>query len=205
MQAIKTYVPNEMTMLPSNFAPGPFDCICARGKRALHHEGNVRFRELIRENLLKYSNAKSKIEKSIIVSYIVDTIRDASPCGGFVKEIKGHWYQVGDHIAREKVGQNIRDLLHGQYKSSTKAKQCRRKENESLMESEFGQLVKSSVAISKKMKQISSQSFRGSTLFTTAMLNEANIDLLKVIKTVYPTAESMEDMVEEQREVLPTQ
>ena len=194
MQAFKTCDANEITILPSNFTHGPFDCICARGKHALNHEGNLRYRELIRENLLKYSNSKSKFEKSIIVSSIVDSVRDRSPTGGFVKEVKGQWYQVGDHMAREKVGQNIRDLLHGQYKSSTKAKQCRRKVDQSNMDNEYGHLVKSSVAISKKMKQISGQSFRGSALSMTEMLNAANIDLLKVIKSAYPTAESLEDM-----------
>lgn len=83
---------------------------------------------MIEAKLEKYSSATSKLEKSLIVSSIVDSVRDASPDGGFVKKDGGRWYEVGDHIAREKCGQSFRDLLHEKYKSSTKAKKMRRKE-----------------------------------------------------------------------------
>ena len=60
---------------------------------------------MIEANLEKYSLASTKIEKSLIVSGIVDAVRESSPDGGFVKEERGLWYEVGDHIAREKCGQ----------------------------------------------------------------------------------------------------
>jgi hypothetical protein len=34
----------------------------------------------------------------------------------------------GDHFAREKVGQTMRDMLHAKYKSSNRSKKRRRKE-----------------------------------------------------------------------------
>jgi len=40
--------------------------------------------------------------------------------------ITGAWREVGDHLAREKVGQTLRDSLHNKYSSSTKAKKRRR-------------------------------------------------------------------------------
>jgi hypothetical protein len=45
-----------------------------------------------------------------------------------VKKFNGRWFEVGDSVAREKIGQCMRDQLHSKYKSSTKAKQGRRKE-----------------------------------------------------------------------------
>jgi hypothetical protein len=92
-------------VLARDFRPGPKDVICARGKRALGHEGNIRFRRLIGQNLRIYSESTTKLEKSLIVTSIVDNVRQSSPHGGFIKKDKGQWYEVGDHIAREKCGQ----------------------------------------------------------------------------------------------------
>jgi hypothetical protein len=52
-------------------------------------------------------------------------IRDAD--GNFCKFQSGAWFEVGDHLAREKVSALLRDLLHTQYRSSAKAKIARRK------------------------------------------------------------------------------
>jgi hypothetical protein len=96
---------DHMTLLPEAFASGPMDVICARGKRAFNHSGNQRFRAMIDSRLVEYSKATSKLEKSVIVSKVVNSVRGASPEGGFVKQKGGNWYEVGDHIAREKIGQ----------------------------------------------------------------------------------------------------
>ncbi|KAL7574357.1 hypothetical protein ACA910_008460 [Epithemia clementina (nom. ined.)] len=119
--------------------PGPTDVICARGKRAFNHPGNRRFRELVERHMDQYSKATTKLEKSVLVSQIVDGVRHATPPGGFLRESEDPaaavqqkndelpvWYEVGDAVAREKVGQGFRDLLHMKYKSSTKAKKRRR-------------------------------------------------------------------------------
>lgn len=118
---------SEMTRLSANFSPGRFDVICARGKKALQHVGNVNFRRMIESNLEPYSRANTKPLKSALVTSIVNAVRQASPEGGFVKEVDGAWYEVGDHIAREKIGQSFRDALHTQYRSSTRAKLIRKK------------------------------------------------------------------------------
>lgn len=95
-----------MRRLGPNFqGPGPNDVLCARGKSALNHPGNRKFRTMIKDNLENYSKADTKQDKSHIVSLIVDSVRLASPDGGFVKQENGIWYEVGDHIAREKCGQ----------------------------------------------------------------------------------------------------
>jgi len=119
-------------MLPNGFVPGPMDVICSRGKSSFKHPGNCHYRKIIKSNLLQYSTAKAKADKSLIVSCIVNSIRESSSSGiGFVKLMKdGRWYEVGEHIVREKIGQSFRDLLHNKYSSSSKAKQLRRKKKE---------------------------------------------------------------------------
>ena len=96
---------DEMKALPESFSPGPKDVICARGHKAFNHKGNQHFRSLIESHIQEYEKAVTKLDKSAIVSKIVETIRSASPEGGFVKMEGGRWYEVGDHNAREKTGQ----------------------------------------------------------------------------------------------------
>eukprot|EP00980_Cylindrotheca_fusiformis_P011219 scaffold2574_cov98-Cylindrotheca_fusiformis.AAC.9 len=89
-------------MLPSDFHPGNWDVICHSGKDA-HNHGN---------NLQSYVKAKSRSEKSAIISEIVTSIRESSThAGGFVRldSCAHRWYEVGDKVARDKVGQTLRD------------------------------------------------------------------------------------------------
>jgi hypothetical protein len=53
--------------------------------------GNRRFRILIDLNMQKYKDAKSKIEKSLIVMTIVDAVREGSVTGGFVRMVRLLW------------------------------------------------------------------------------------------------------------------
>ena len=50
--------------------------------------GNRRFRILVDLNLEKYENAKTKFDKSVIVTGILDAVREASISGGgFVRQV----------------------------------------------------------------------------------------------------------------------
>lgn len=122
----------ERKPLALNFVPGPYDVICARGAAAANSPGNLRFRQLIQDILPDYSNATSKLEKGLLVSRVVDGVRDMTPNGGFIKKFGGRWCEVGDAACREKIGQCIRDQLHTKYKSSTKSKKPRRKQLKEL-------------------------------------------------------------------------
>lgn len=117
----------EMIILDADFEPTSLDVICARGKEAYNHTGNIRFRQLVADQLHNYQTSTSKMAKSQIVREIIESVRRASPKGGFVKKVNGKWYDVGERARREKTGQQIRDLLHTQYRSSTKAKARTRK------------------------------------------------------------------------------
>jgi len=86
---------------------------------------------LIKDAIPQYNQATSKLDKSIIVKEILNIIQTNSPDGsGFIKKKKSGscycYYQVSDHFAREKIGQNLRDKLSNKYRSSTKAKRRRR-------------------------------------------------------------------------------
>ena len=120
-------IESERRPLADDFVPGPYDVICARGASAKKHPGNVRFRAIIHRIGPAYAKAQTKVEKSLLVSEVVDSVRGFSPNGGFVKKFGNRWCEVGDSVAREKIGQCLRDQLHAQYKSSTKAKKDRRK------------------------------------------------------------------------------
>jgi hypothetical protein len=49
--------------------------------------GNKRLRGVVDKNLARYIKAKSKHEKSQIVSDIVNTIRNNAGVGGFIKKV----------------------------------------------------------------------------------------------------------------------
>lgn len=123
----KEAVARKRVRLPLNFRPGPLDIICAKGSMAYSHSGNRWFRHFIEQELPKYIDAHTRLEKSAVVSETLASIRMATPNGGFVRQIEGVYYEIGDIKAREKISQGFRDLLHHQYRSSTKAKSERRR------------------------------------------------------------------------------
>lgn len=70
--------------------------------------GNRRFRDLIASSTDKYNNAKSRLEKSMVVHYIVEEVKQRK--GRFLKQDRcGSWYELDIRQAKEKVGHAIRD------------------------------------------------------------------------------------------------
>jgi hypothetical protein len=117
----------KMRPLPASFVPGPFDVICGRWAKVKQHRGNVLFRKKIQDAVMIYDDANCKLNKSLVVSSVVDFFRHQSE-GGFVKENGGVWYAVSEYLAREKTGQAFRDQLSHRYRSATKAKRRRWRE-----------------------------------------------------------------------------
>jgi hypothetical protein len=118
-------IKNGKIQLPANFVPTESTVICGRGNAGTTSIGNRRLKSIVNSFLKPYSEAKNKLEKSAIVSRIVGAIKRGG--GNFVKCEDGIWWEVYDAYAREKVGCLLRDYLHAQYPSSTKAKIARRK------------------------------------------------------------------------------
>lgn len=79
------------------------------GKTSFNHVGNRRFRDLIAANTDKYNNAKSRLEKSMVVHCIVEEVKKVK--GRFLKQdrFSGRWYELDERQAKEKVGHAIRD------------------------------------------------------------------------------------------------
>jgi hypothetical protein len=108
-----------------DFQPSDLSVICGRGRQH-NHLGNQRFRMLAGTFVEEYARADAnKTTKANLVFNIVTMIRQAG--GMFCKYEKGVWFEVGDRLAREKVSAFFRDLLHTQYRSSSKAKMTLRR------------------------------------------------------------------------------
>ena len=182
----KPSVIGSMTPLSTTFAPGPYDVICTKGRKAKTHTGNVRFQSILsQEYAQKYANADSKLSKSLLVSEIIDRVRHTSPNGGFVKQNTktGQWYEIGDANARDRVSQWLRDSLSGQYKSSANSKKRRRAENTDKMFDDMTAFATSDNFVSKRIRHLSNDIEREgsgvSEIHLMLMMTKANLDILK--------------------------
>ena len=122
---------DDQVLLSESFTPGINDVILGRGRKCYSHPGNKKLADMVKLMLAPYSIADTKKAKSEIIFNIVIQVREQSKeGGGFVKldESTGRYYEVGNHLAREKVSQTFRDALSVKYKSSTSAKSYRRKQ-----------------------------------------------------------------------------
>lgn len=115
------------TLLPVDFEPTGYTIICGNKRQYFNSVGNRRLRVLVKNFIGQYSQADGKLEKSFIVTKVMNIIREACPIGAFVAMEKGRWWQVSERTSREKVGSYFRDCLAGKYKSSAQNKIARRK------------------------------------------------------------------------------
>lgn len=168
--------------LPARYTPGNFDVICGKGKGCFNHEGNKHFRQIVATHLASYSEANTKLAKSAIVSSIIAIVRDLSPGGGFIKRDaeRGSWHEVGDHLAREKVGQTIRDALHHQYRSSTKSKKKRRQVEQAKAHACMETISNRNAEISSKIDDLNTKAtLTNSDRQLAEMFTKANIEILR--------------------------
>jgi hypothetical protein len=118
-------------LLPKDFEPTPSSVIIGRAKICKEAVGNQRLRILAELHLPKYSGATCKLDKSMVVTYLIEAVHDGCPTGGaFIKFHNQRWSEVDNRKAREKVGYVLRDLLSDRYKSSSRSKVSRRKEEQ---------------------------------------------------------------------------
>jgi len=125
-------MPNPTMPLTSSstsrpFIPGQFDVICARGKQAYNHDGNRNFRQILNSATEKYSKVESKLQRSMIVTDIVDAV--LAKGNRFLRQnSNGEWIDCTRVMCREKIGHYFRNALGCLYKSNTKSKQHGKKE-----------------------------------------------------------------------------
>lgn len=129
-----------------------YDVVCGRGRSTYVHPGNKRFRVIIERNIEKYSNATSRLEKSQVVSDICKEVRRK---GDFVQRSPdGQSIKVTERMAREKCGQGLRDSLHNKYRSSTQAKQVRRKNDLEEEAAKISNVIRSNEEIGSVLDQL---------------------------------------------------
>ena len=148
--------------------------------------GNIFFQSLIEKSAPKYAKAEEKLAKSLIVSEIMDKIRNRSESGGFVKLSAGSWFEVSDWHAREKVSQSLRDLLHGQYRSSASSKKRRKDEMNARMVEDLDAIIESNEFVSKRIRTLSHTiKTQGSGISDTnlsLMMTQVNSEILNQLK-----------------------
>jgi hypothetical protein len=121
-QTIMYSQPTSHYYLPQGFIPNETDILCGRGKAHAKHPGNIVFMEEIRASLKEYTNAGSRIEKSVMVTSVVNAIIDAGM--RFLKYDTqfNQYVELSSDRAYQKVGHAIRDLIK-QTKKSSKSKE----------------------------------------------------------------------------------
>lgn len=117
-------------MLPKDFKPSHTEVLIGRGKKIFNHSGNVKFREMIKQNLIDYKNATCKTAKTATIAHIIrQVVSESSPeAGGFVRynKVMKRWFAVDDITKRATTAQAFRDSLHSNYKSSKQNKRYMR-------------------------------------------------------------------------------
>lgn len=100
-----------MNFFPDGYEPTSKDILCGRGKGNLRHEGNQYFMKIIRANLQRYIDAPKRIDKSLVVSLIVSSLKDDGY--SFVRQDTKtrRWFQLSEPQVHEKTGHAIRDIL----------------------------------------------------------------------------------------------
>ncbi|CAJ1929889.1 unnamed protein product [Cylindrotheca closterium] len=146
------------TRLPNDFIPEKHTVLCGRGKEYTSSTGNQHLKSLVHKYLQPYSEAKSKVAKSSVVSEIMGQIKGLCSDAAFVKLEKDAWWEVDDAFAREKIGCMFRDTLHTKYRSSTKAKFARKKAKETKSRSDSSAFSLSSMADESVQSMVSTLS-----------------------------------------------
>jgi hypothetical protein len=174
-------------LLPSTFSPSSKHVICARGKSYWDHEGNKKYRQLIAAATKKYQEATNKGEKSSVVSDIVESIHRQG--GGFVKKSPTGtgFVQISEQYMRERISQSLRDSLHSQYRSSTKAKNSRRSKVTEKINVDVSNAITSNAGVMLRLQRLTSDLERKEALTSDvsicSLFSQANLDILELIKS----------------------
>jgi hypothetical protein len=98
------------TVLSSFFQPGDNDVVCGRGKGSYNRPGNKRFRAIAQQYVAEYTASKTRLDKSLVISTIIEKVREH---GRFVKydSKKKEWMEINEELSREKVGHAIREAI----------------------------------------------------------------------------------------------
>ena len=176
----------KLIPLPLDYVPSPYDVVCGTGKDARRHEGNKVFQQTLQSYIGKYSATGCKLEKSLLISEIMNSVRNRPSEGGFIKRIGERWYSLGTHLSREKVSQGLRDLLHKQYRSSNRAKKRRRLKLCTEFDKNIDEMLEARKFVTRRIekvaKDVRSQDSAISDDEICGMFTRANLDILEALK-----------------------
>jgi hypothetical protein len=183
---INKYEKYENRYLPDDFVAGSTDVVCARGKSYWEHPGNKLYRTMIAASTERYAATTSKLDKTMIVSGIVETIHRRN--GMFVKKEKkdGPWVEVDEVFAREKIGQSLRDGLHDKYRSATKAKKQRKEKVNERFNGDIDRVIHGNASVSRRIEELTKEVKNNGALASdysiVTLFSRANSDILETIK-----------------------
>lgn len=93
------------------------DVVFGRGWVKVRHPGNAVFRDMIETQLEKYTNTRSKRDKTLMTWSIVSELKESG--ARFLREDKsGWWMEVSNEEARRKVSIGFRDIRKAKTKSA---------------------------------------------------------------------------------------
>ena len=178
---------NKLIPLPLDYVPSTFDVVCGTGKDARRHYGNKTFQKTLQSYIAKYSTTTCKLEKSLLISEIMNTVRDShSEGGGFIKRIGEQWFALGTHLSREKVSQGLRDLLHKQYRSSNIAKKRRRLKLCTEFDNNIDEMLEARKFVTRRIEKVARDVRNQENIMSDdeicGMFTRANLDILEALK-----------------------
>jgi hypothetical protein len=109
-------------VLPEDYTPGVHDVVVGKGKKYFNHSGNEMLRTLAASMIDDYNKSCTKLDKSVIISHVVDRVRAS---GIFVKFhlASGRWLVAEDLLCREKTSAVFREALHDHRKATSAKRQ----------------------------------------------------------------------------------
>lgn len=86
--------------------PQLFDVLSGRGKTRAKHEGNIKYKNVIKMHTHLFMVAEDEAEKSAVVQQAVDEVKSM---GRFLVQKDGKWIELPDGRVRRKVRHAIQD------------------------------------------------------------------------------------------------
>ena len=110
--------------LPDDFVPSKNEVIVGRGRRVVHHAGNMKLRLLVQAEIKDYAAAKNRAAKTAIISRVFKAVLADSTIG-FVKRDTAtkKYFKMEYTASKTTIAQYFRDALADEYKSSKQYKQ----------------------------------------------------------------------------------
>lgn len=103
----------ESAATVSDIQPAENDVLLGRVATVFHHPGNRRYREIIALNLRRYKEAKTRLDKMVLIRQITDQVLDDGKVRFLRHDYRsGGWTEVPFRLAQDKVSHALRDGIN---------------------------------------------------------------------------------------------